>query len=74
MPRRQAAREVRAHPLRDIQGAGSRSGAHLKGSDLDPDVLRGDAPSLPALFESYLERLISGLTKLTTFCSSERAE
>lgn len=61
-------------PLRDIQGARSRSGAHLKGSDFDPDVLRGGAPSLPALFESYLERLISGLTKLTTFCHSGRGE
>ncbi len=67
-------REELLQPLRDIQGARSRSGAHLKGSEFDPDVLRGDAPSLPALFESYLERLISGLTKLTTFCSSERAE
>lgn len=61
-------REDLLQALRDVQGARSRSGAHRKGSDFDERVLRGEAVSLPVLFESYLERLTAALTKLLSFC------
>ncbi len=50
--------------LREIQGARSHSGAHLKTSDFDVDVLLDGAPDLPALFESWLERLVGRLGEL----------
>lgn len=63
-------REAFLKVLRLVQGARSRSGAHLKGSDFDELKLLGDAGSLPELFESYLEAFIAAFGALIAFCGS----